>query len=457
MNSRALPTNSTPLPLKALGLICVFIFISFGVLAIQYGFAIASGADQWANQLIYWLVQYDVAPEPGLPAVEKVLSSYQASLGTMMTHMIVGGLVVSLGLLQFVPSLRRKFLVLHRVNGAVMMLGMIGVSVSAIVYLKSTTMQDSVAGNAFYLSLWGLAVLSLIFLGQSILALISKDFRGHMLWMAIAFACFLTAPWLRVNYLAIGTFDSMTINRLVANSVGSSLAITLILAMIWFVHVGDRDLPYRGDRKAYKLPQKWVLIFAALSALFCVVGAVMVFTGSLEHLELRTQNLGFYLVAWAVVKVWQSRESVQCWSDGLLGHKPHQAYTLASLGSVVLTLSLTQFIDRSSFQGHALFYGLIHYVVIEILLLVLALSSSAISTGRHVFALCSASHVWVAAFMPLQMLLGMQQGLQGDEAIYSALGRLVALTLVLGICVGTVAQLRLLPSRTKKPIDKFVY
>lgn len=457
MNARAPNAAVTPTPLKVLSLICVFIFISFGVLAIQYGFAIARGADQWANQLIYWLVQFDVSPEPGLPAVDKVLSSYQASLGTMMTHMIVGGLVVSLGLLQFVPSLRRKFTVLHRFNGAFMMLGMIGVSVSAIIYLKSTTMQDSVAGNAFYLSLWGLAVLSLVFLGQSILALISKDYRGHMLWMAIAFACFLTAPWLRVNYLAIGAFDSMTINRLVANSVGSSLAITLILAMIWYVHVGDRDLPYRGDRNAYKLPQKWVLVFAALSALFCVVGAVMVFTGSLEHLELRTQNLGLYLAAWTVVKVWQSRESVQCWNAGLSGQKPDRAYTLASLSSVLLTLSLTQFIDRSSFQGHALFYGLIHYAVIEALLMVLALSSSAISTGRHVFALCSASHVWVAAFMPLQMLLGIQQGLQGDEAIYSALGRLVALTLVMGICVGTVAQLRLLPSRTKKPVDKFVY
>lgn len=431
--------------LKTLAVFCVIIIAGFGIMAIQYGFSIRNGTEQWVNQLLYWMIQTNTTPEPGLSTVEDALGFYQAELGAMMTHMIIGGLVVSLGMLQFIPSLRRKYPYLHRLLGMLMMSGMLAVSVSAIVFLNSITKEQEIAGKSFYIGLWGLAVLSLILLTQSVLALLSKDFRGHMLWMGMAFACFLTAPFLRVNYTMVGSFETMTLNRLVQNSVGSSLAITLSLVMLWLIHTGDRDLPYRGEKSALQMPKSVVGMFAAFSAIAYAAAAWLASIGQVEHLSLRTENLWIILALWALAKIWITQQSVSCWQKGMQGGKPSVQYSIALLIGVLLTLSLLPFIDRSSFQGHAFYYSLIHFSAVELILLALALCTPAISTGRSLFTLASAATTWSASLMPLMMLGAVRQGLMIDEAFYSALGRVVSITILFSIGAAAIARPRLLP------------
>lgn len=439
--------DSRPVFLSALVGFFGCLFAGFGVLAVQYGISLHTGTDAWANQLIHGLLEMQLDPEPNLPTVEETLALYRASLGAMTTHMVVGGLVVALGLLQFVPRLRRNYRRVHRLLGGMMLLGMAAVSISAMVFLSRITMSQEIAGNAFYIGLWGLAVMSLLLLWQSLSALASKDFRAHMVWTALAFSCFLTAPMLRINYAWVGLSDPMTINRLVQNSVGSALALSMLVAGLWLVYVGDRDMPYRGQKDVWQLPRWAIRALIAGTVATLLLGTGFLLVGELDHLLVRKQDIAVLLAVWLASKVWLALESGRCWERGMQGQKPQGAFVAATVSGVALTLALASHIDRTTFQGHALYYGFVHYGVVEITVLLAACFTPALSTGRSLFTLGSAGNVWALALLPGMMTGAVRQGLQLDEAIYSALGRGVSLGLILSFSVGGIAVLRWLPAR----------
>jgi uncharacterized membrane protein len=83
----------------------------------------------------------------------------------MSVHMVLGSVALGLGALQFVPQARRSAPRLHRAAGL-------------LVYVAT----------AFHLGMWSLASWTLMLLWHAVAAARHRDFRSHMVWMALVYA-----------------------------------------------------------------------------------------------------------------------------------------------------------------------------------------------------------------------------------------------------------------------------
>lgn len=435
--------------MKIAMLVAGFLFAVFGLLTIQFAYAITTASLPWATSLTLAIVQYPAGTEAGLIGLEQAHEQYRALASTMSTHTLTGGLVVSLGILQFIPALRRKYRNLHRASGALLAVLMVAVSVTSLHFLAVIPPTHILAGQSFYITLLALSGLSLVFLMQAGLSALSKDFRSHMVWMGLAFCCFLTAPLLRYNYILVGAFDPQNINRLVQNSVPSVLIQGYLLFMLWLCIVGDKDIPNKSGQSTLAIPTKWLTILAMLSALsvLLLAGLHPTIVEPNFFTETSTRPAWLLAIGVALLKCVQIFSSKEVWLRGLQGQKPGQVFTASTMASALGLLWFASQIDTAAFHAHTVYYGLVNFAVIELIALALAHLTSPLKNGTHLFALANASLAWCWLGIPGTVLAISAFGFSWAVALTTAFVLVPPTFMVIGIIIASGISLYLAPKK----------
>lgn len=420
------------------------LFAVFGALTIQYAYAIFDNSKPWLYSVLYYLIQYPESFEPGYTTVNENLAKYRELMLSMSSHALLGGFLVILGTLQFIPALRRKHPKLHRILGAFLLLCMTVVCISGIHFLLVTTPSQNISGQAFYFTLFAVAALSLGLILQAVLAVASRDFRSHMVWIGLAFCGFLTAPLLRFNYLIVGGLDPQVLNRLVQNSSPTVLLQAFLLWLIWLTFVGDKDLPSRNTNQPLKtLPDGVVKLIAWLAVLSLL---------SLAAGYLVTESqLSTILALFILAKVAQTVASIENWKAAIQGIQPTAAFSTSTAVSAAAGLLLASSIDTSAFTAHAIFYCLVHFAVLELALLVLAYTLPKLSTGVQVFSLCLSSMSWMWIGFPAVIGVLWVFGFDTDIGVISSYVLVPPMLFVLAIVIATSSRIFL---KIDKPVSR---
>lgn len=171
-------------------------------------------------------------------------------------HTTMAGVALFLGVWQFSGRLRRTRPGLHRRLGkAYVTTTVISMAGSAAFLLTAAKENvDIYSGPPFLAGLWGLWALTLLALFGGVRAVRAGDFRRHSEFMALSYACLLTAPVLRVGWSVIGSTSSM--DQWEANLAYATSLVpqTVLLAALWRsfrtgatpARFGTRALPDRA-------------------------------------------------------------------------------------------------------------------------------------------------------------------------------------------------------------------
>jgi uncharacterized membrane protein YozB (DUF420 family) len=215
-------------PVAGFALIC----IAFGFLTIEHAVSLFDVRPNLLVLLESWLVSEDYAAGPG-SIFATMTPLYRAHIHGISLHMSLGGIALILGVGQFIPALRRQYPRLHRVSGIAVILAGAASMIGAMVFLGSIEMRQDYSGPSFHFGLWALAGLTLCVLALAVHAIRVRDRRAHMGWMAAAFAALLTAPLLRLEWIASGWFLPYAQEQ---NNLASSITIlpqALLLMALW--------------------------------------------------------------------------------------------------------------------------------------------------------------------------------------------------------------------------------
>ncbi|HEX4879273.1 MAG TPA: DUF2306 domain-containing protein [Limnobacter sp.] len=422
------------------------LFALFGLLTIQYAAVILTTGMPWLQNALDHLSIYATGAEPGLNTIEQSLAHYRNLAGSMSTHTFVGGLVMLLGSIQFVPGIRRQHRQLHRINGAALAIFMTTVSITGLYFLYHTPLRGVLAGEAFYIALAAVALLSLGLLYQAGLAIAARDFRGHMIWMSLAFSCFLTAPLLRLNYLAVASWQEQYLNRVVQNSSPTILAQAFVLIMLWFVFVGDKDLPHREAIQARRSPTMPIpfVVSGAIISLWLLCGLLL--TQNLDNHLRQPQTWGaLLLVLVAASKTWQVYSSAQAWKISMDGGKPNRSYAWSTVVSSIALLMLAGQMKIEGFYAQAIYFALLHLALMEVFLLLLAFVIPALSTGRALFCAASAAFCWHWPLLLITTATFWFMGFTLDTSLTIGLGLAPAMLLVFAVASASKLTFRFNP------------
>ncbi len=320
-------------------ILAAVICVLFGVMAMQFNFALrADDAGWWARvQAAMTSEAYSLGPG----SAHLMYPTYRKALAAMTSHTLLGGFAITLGVLQFVPALRRRYRVAHRAVGGIVIVGVGASMIGALTYLVRTPLADIYASPAFGLALWALALACLSAVTAAVLAIRRRDFRSHMGFMALMMAALLTAPVLRLEWAVFGMvlpYDMHEINQ----GAVSSLAVLCVLIMtLWMHHIGAVDLPAR---------RRMVVPTAALLSLFGYgATAVIVHEGLLAPLGFdllgawrgATERLPLIAVIWALpaaLLAWRApREIARVLDDQAITRIGVLLVALSALGAIAIT------------------------------------------------------------------------------------------------------------------------
>ena len=241
---------------------CVF----FGVMAMQFNMSLRNDTEGWWS-----LVQAGLTNEAytyGPASVHTMYPTYRKVLLAMSSHTALGGMAITLGVLQFVPALRRHYPKAHRAAGGLVLLAVAASMVGAMTYLARTPLTNIFASPSFGLALWALALACLSYIALAVLAIRRRDFRSHMGFMALMMATLLTAPVLRFEWALFGMalpYDMHGINQGVVTSLA---VVTNLIMALWMHHIGARDLPMR---KRVAVPSMGLLRALAYTSMLVIM------------------------------------------------------------------------------------------------------------------------------------------------------------------------------------------
>lgn len=237
--SRSLSTRRVSWAWLLAGATCVL----FGVMAMEFNFALRADSANWWAQL-----QASVTGETyslGPASAHAMYPTYRESLTAMSSHTALGGAALTLAVLQFIPALRRRYRLAHRLAGGLVMLGVGASMVGALSYLARTPLADIYASPGFGLALWALALACLAYLSLAVLALRRRDYRSHMGFMALMMGTLLTAPVLRIEWALFGITGAYDMDEVNQGVVASLAVLCNLIMALWMHHVGAGDLPAR--------------------------------------------------------------------------------------------------------------------------------------------------------------------------------------------------------------------
>jgi hypothetical protein len=415
-------------------------FLGYGFTAMETAVAILRGAIALSLKLLSALVSHDFAwgGEAGYVDLKQILSQYYAHSYRMALHTAFGGVVISIGISQFIPALRRRHPALHRRLGMVVATSMFLSTSGAILYLSCSTLNSIYSGPTFFIFLVGLAFLALFGVSQAALAILSRDFRAHMTWMAVAFAAYMTAPLLRADWIVFGNLVPTSLQRI--NGSGGSFVVvqTLLLMLLWLSFVGDRDLPAAANNipGASRWPRTLLRSFAVLSV------ATVVHEGVLSPFGLGLMSsqrdpatiLPSAAILWTVATTAAACWSLGAWDAWICGERPHKrflfALALCGAGAIVIGMQLPQ----QSLNGFINAYFWMFLGGTQLIVLALALLVRTNSLGRNAWGVVSLFLLWLPALVPVLFPVLMYFGTTQYEAVIAgttlAVGAMVTAAIV---------------------------
>jgi hypothetical protein len=125
---------------------------------------------------------------------------------SLVLHTVVGGAVIILGILQFSGRLRTRHPRVHRAIGR-SYIGCVLVCVAgAIALLVRTPLTSTFSGASYGLWLWMLAIATAASAVTAVITARHRVFLAHQYWAAYSFALVMSAPLLRIEWMAVGLF-----------------------------------------------------------------------------------------------------------------------------------------------------------------------------------------------------------------------------------------------------------
>ncbi|HWU23178.1 MAG TPA: DUF2306 domain-containing protein [Nocardioides sp.] len=130
-------------------------------------------------------------------------TAYEHDRWVMLIHTVLGGLCMVLGVMQFLPAVRRRWPRAHRWSGRVFLFAMTVSMLMAMVFLVDAGTVDFSMASAFWLQLWALALGSLAtgWLGFAMIR--NRNVVAHQGFMMQCFAFLMTAPGLRALWVGL--------------------------------------------------------------------------------------------------------------------------------------------------------------------------------------------------------------------------------------------------------------
>jgi len=432
--------------LRILGWIAGVVAVLFSLLAIDHALALAGGRVELQARLIAWLTSDTfVFGEGNLREMEVW---YRDALGRMSLHMVLGGIALGLGILQFVPSLRRRKPRLHRKLGLIIWLATLASMVGAISFLATFPMHEDASGAAFHLGLWALALLTLLLLAQAVLAAWSRDFRSHMVWMSTVMAALATAPMLRLDWVVFSHLWGGHQLAVVSLATGTFVLLqTLLLMTIWLTWIGDRDLPARPTPVS-TFPMWLVRLLAVLSALGAVQEGLLaplghdLFASSRDARELLPPGASL----WAIASVVAMISLPTAWRDALTGAVPSRLISFSSAAVALGALAIGVDHDRGSMERFSIAAFWVAYGMALLFALGLAHLVPPNSAGRNAWSHLLLASLWLPSQLNGLLLVGVAVGADFSEAMTAALFNGFGGIAVVGIATGFGARFRFWPS-----------
>lgn len=245
--------------------------VMFALFAMEFPLALrADRGGSWATAQA-WLT--GEAYSFGAGSAHQMYPVYRRALGAMTSHTFLGGMALALGMLQFVPSLRRRYRTLHRVAGVFVILAVVTSMAGALSYLVRTPLASTYASPGFGLALWALSLVALAYTALAILALQRRDYRTHMGFMALMMSTLLTAPVLRVEWALFGALLPLDMSAVNQGVVTSLAVITTLMMAVWMERVGAIDLPPRPRFAVFRPPLirglAWTAMFVVVHESLC--------------------------------------------------------------------------------------------------------------------------------------------------------------------------------------------
>lgn len=428
--------------------------LAFGLLTLETAVSIWNGKTYLALGILDLVLSRNFAwgGESGYAGVPDILSQYYAKSGRMVLHIAMGGIVVGLGMSQFVPSLRRRHPALHRQLGMLVVLAMTLSMVGALAYLLTSTVDRIFSGPTFYFFLWGLAVLALFLLAQAGLAILSRDFRSHMVWMAACFATFLTAPLLRADWIMLGLWLPMSLQRANAAIAPMVLVQSVFVMLLWLVFLGDKDLPIRkpqAERWVMTRWPRWVLgLFAVVTVGVALLEGGMLpmglaaFPWTPESVTVLPKIAGL----WACTTAIAAYSSLDAWDDWMHGFQPRVSFlvSLALCGASALAVGYAMpAISLDSFTW-AFFWKCLG--VLQLSALLLALHQVPNSLGRNSWGVFSLFVLWTPAWIPVFAMALKNPAVSQFETLIASATLAIGGMSTAGIATAMGARLRWKPN-----------
>ncbi|MEU8541319.1 DUF2306 domain-containing protein [Streptomyces sp. NPDC048717] len=155
-----------------------------------------------APSLGQWLLGRSVSPGYAATLIQDRAVPYARSLGPLIVHSVLGGLLMLLGPAQLLTAVRRRIR-LHRTLGilyaAAVYVSMAGVAL----YLIRTRPEETFSGAAFWVVLATLLTGTVLSVTFGILTAVAGLPELHQRWMLLCYAYLMTAPLLRIEWGAL--------------------------------------------------------------------------------------------------------------------------------------------------------------------------------------------------------------------------------------------------------------
>ncbi len=249
----------------------------FAISAAAYSLSLILGApDLWS--LIQSAVTsdaYTYGPQSSSSIMRPI---YSAQIGSVAVHTLAGAVAFIAAMTQFVPAIRHSAPCIHRATGALVVFLVLVMTIASLWMLLSRPLDASFSGEVFTIGLGSLGGLTVLTTILAALAVRARRFKMHMGWMALMFACLLTAPVMRMLWIVYGWFSGLPM-------VNANLAIVLYLLplcalvmAVWMRRIGERDLG--------AMPMQSFLPALALRPLGMIAAAVILHEGVLAPLGL---------------------------------------------------------------------------------------------------------------------------------------------------------------------------
>ncbi|MFT5999979.1 MAG: putative membrane protein [Neolewinella sp.] len=164
------------------------------------------GAIVWSSALIfglYILVFYALAYVSGDTAQwNKVLPGlYDAknagSTAGIAVHFLAGGIILVLGCLQLLPSVRNRYPLVHRLSGRVYVVACLLAAIGGLLFIA---LKGTIGGTVMDIGFTGYGVLMFLAAVQTIKFARGKDFKRHRAWALRLFALAIGSWLYRMDY-----------------------------------------------------------------------------------------------------------------------------------------------------------------------------------------------------------------------------------------------------------------